>query len=230
MGTCPAGSIPAFPTGTSPVTRRPVARRWRPEGASCYASRPTVDVRQAGTPRRSRQRTSAAPGMLRRFERAISSIRPTPPVNTTLVAASAKPLTCAALTCGGIDSLRLRPRARARLANSSETAPQVGGRPGSLAPAGEVSTFARSRVGCARAGKRVHVRVPDKAAYHRQPHGRADGRAVREPVFPCCLRHPLQNQGVAAQRPSDHRRGWKFGPSFRAAADTPTRRLQTLAA
>jgi hypothetical protein len=39
-----------------------------------------------------------------------------------------------------------------------------------------------------------------------------------EPVFPCCLRRPLQNQGVAAQRPSDPRTGWKFGPCFRAAA------------
>jgi hypothetical protein len=39
--------------------------------------------------------------MLRTLVRAISSIRPTPPPSTTLVAASAKPLTSAAVRCGG---------------------------------------------------------------------------------------------------------------------------------
>ena len=43
------------------------------------------------------QRSTAAPGMLRKFDRAISSILPTPPLRTTFVAASAKPATCSRL-------------------------------------------------------------------------------------------------------------------------------------
>jgi hypothetical protein len=43
-------------------------------------------------------------GMLRTFARAKSIILPTPPSRTVLPADSAKPLTCAAVMWGGVDS------------------------------------------------------------------------------------------------------------------------------